>query len=115
MAWATALIDWSTVTLPFRVTAAVLKDQLYDKLTVLNQHQHTGGAGEGSAALAPTSITMGAGMLQASKGADLASATALALGSDGNYFNVTGAVTISSISAKQAGTLITLRFAASPP
>ena len=47
---------------------------------------------------------------QWAKGADIASASTLTLGSDGNTFDVTGAVTITSISAKSAGTLILLQF-----
>ena len=44
------------------------------------------------------------------KGADIASASALVLGSDGNYFDVTGTTTINSISAKPIGTIIVLQF-----
>ena len=45
-----------------------------------------------------------------SKGADIASASTLLLGSDGNYFDVTGTITISSIGAVGVGTVITLHF-----
>jgi len=44
------------------------------------------------------------------KGADIASATALVLGNDGNYFDVTGTTTITSITTKQVGTIVTLHF-----
>ena len=44
------------------------------------------------------------------KGADLASATALTLGTDGNTFDVTGTTTITSISSLAAGALIVLEF-----
>lgn len=44
------------------------------------------------------------------KGADLASASTLTLGTDGNFFDVTGTVGISAISSKPAGTWIRLRF-----
>ena len=44
------------------------------------------------------------------KGADLASASTLTLGSDGNYFDVTGITPITAISAKAAGTIIILKF-----
>ena len=43
-------------------------------------------------------------------GANLASASTLTLGSDGNSFLVTGTTTITAISAKTAGTVILLRF-----
>ena len=49
--------------------------------------------------------------IQASKGANVASATALPLGSDGNFFNITGTTTITSISTKKIGTHVTLQFA----
>lgn len=44
------------------------------------------------------------------KGANLASASTLALGTDGNYFVVTGTTTINGLSSLEAGTLIVLRF-----
>lgn len=46
---------------------------------------------------------------QWAKGADLASASTLTLGSDGNTFDVTGITGITAISAKPAGTVIILR------
>jgi hypothetical protein len=48
------------------------------------------------------------------KGADVASASALALGDDGNYFDITGSVTINSINTKGIGTVVMLQFDASP-
>ena len=49
--------------------------------------------------------------IQWSKGADVASNSALAVGTDGNYFDVTGTTTITSInSTGGAGTLIKLHF-----
>jgi len=44
------------------------------------------------------------------KGADIASAGALTIGTDGNYFHITGTTTINSFSSLQAGTEITLEF-----
>lgn len=44
------------------------------------------------------------------KGADVASGTSIALGTDGNYFDITGTTTIETITAKQAGTVVTLQF-----
>lgn len=44
------------------------------------------------------------------KGADIASATALSPGSDGNYFDVTGTTTITSIDSVRVGTVIKLHF-----
>jgi hypothetical protein len=45
------------------------------------------------------------------KGAAINSAAALTLGTDGNYFQVNGTTTITSISAAPAGTAIALQFA----
>jgi hypothetical protein len=49
-------------------------------------------------------------MLKLSKGADIASANALTLGADGNYFDVTGTTDITSIDTVQVGTQVTLQF-----
>jgi hypothetical protein len=49
-------------------------------------------------------------ILKLDKGADIASATALVLGTDGNYFDVTGTTTITSISTVKAGTQVLLQF-----
>ena len=51
-----------------------------------------------------------AGNLVTSKGSDVASATALALGTDGNYFDVTGTTTITSINTVGIGTVVKLHF-----
>ncbi len=58
--------------------------------------------------------TTGENLTVFTKGADLASASALVLGTDGNYFDVTGAVTITSISTLPAGTVIKLQFDSTP-
>lgn len=44
------------------------------------------------------------------KGADIASAAALTLGDDGNYFDITGTTSITSIVTKGVGTVIRLHF-----
>ena len=49
-------------------------------------------------------------MIQWSKGADVASATALNLGTDGNIFDVTGTTTITSISAETQAPFVILQF-----
>jgi hypothetical protein len=48
--------------------------------------------------------------VQWSKGADVASATALPVLTDGNYFDVTGTTTITSINTTKVGTFIGLHF-----
>lgn len=44
------------------------------------------------------------------KGADVASASSIALGDDGGYFDITGTTTINTITAKRAGTIAILQF-----
>jgi hypothetical protein len=44
------------------------------------------------------------------KGADVSSASSLALGVDGNYFDVTGTTTITSIASLGVGTMVMLQF-----
>lgn len=44
------------------------------------------------------------------KGADVASASALTLGDDGNYFDITGTTAITSIATKGVGTVVMLQF-----
>ena len=51
-----------------------------------------------------------AGLLKLAKGADVASANALTLGTDGNYFDITGTTAITSIGTLGIGTLIGLHF-----
>lgn len=48
--------------------------------------------------------------IRCSKGADVPSANALTLGSDGNYFDITGTTTITSIGSLGIGTVVTLHF-----
>ena len=55
-------------------------------------------------------ISMGAYIFKQSKGADVASTAAMALGNDGNFFDITGTTTITSITAKVAGTVVRLQF-----
>ncbi len=50
------------------------------------------------------------GQQSLAKGADIASATALGLGTDGNFFHVTGTSTIETVEARSAGHAIVLRF-----
>ena len=59
-----------------------------------------------------TGIGALANNLQESKGADLASATTITLGTDGNYFDITGTTTIGYINSTgyQAGSRVTLQF-----
>ncbi len=49
-------------------------------------------------------------ILKQTKGADVNSASAVTLGDDGNFFDIAGTTNITSITAKSAGTEITLQF-----
>ncbi len=53
------------------------------------------------------------GTLSLDKGANIPSASTLTLGTDGNYFEVTGTNTINAINSVAVGTVITLHFASS--
>lgn len=77
-------------------------------------HQHSGGT-DGHATLKPDAIGDGAsitwdGRVLFDKGGDLASGSTLTIGTDGNFFDVTGTTTITAFSSLQAGTLIFLQF-----
>jgi len=85
-----------------------------DNLSALSTHAHSGAGGDGASTITPVHVTLGAGMLQQSKGADIASANALALGGDGNYYHVTGTTQVNTITTKQAGTVIWLEFDSTP-
>tara|TARA_Y100000310_G_scaffold147940_1_gene147212 strand:- start:449 stop:3943 length:3495 start_codon:yes stop_codon:yes gene_type:complete len=54
--------------------------------------------------------SMNSFLMKWSKGADVASATALALGADGNSFDITGTTTITSIDTLGIGTVVALHF-----
>jgi hypothetical protein len=56
-------------------------------------------------------MAMASKTFKLAKGADVASAAGnIALGEDGNYFDITGTLAITSITAKQAGTIVVLQF-----
>ena len=82
-------------------------------------HKHDATANEGpkiaTGGLDLSTITqalvMTSKILNQAKGADVASAAGnIALGDDGNYFDITGTDAITSITIKQAGTVVTLQF-----
>lgn len=55
-------------------------------------------------------IAMSNSQILWAKGADVASGTSIALGTDGNCFDITGTTTIQTITAKQAGSVVLLHF-----
>ena len=67
-----------------------------------------------AAALAANTLTgiqtLSSTQLRQAKGADVASANALTLGTDGNYFDITGTTSITSIGTLGVGTIVTLHF-----
>lgn len=54
--------------------------------------------------------TMSSKIFKLAKGADVASANALSLGTDGNYFDITGTTAITSIGTLGVGTVVRLHF-----
>lgn len=64
----------------------------------------------GSAAIAPAAITLAAGRLQEKQGADVATANNVTLGTDGNYFRLTGSTQVNLLDSTgwQGGSLLTL-------
>jgi hypothetical protein len=57
-----------------------------------------------------TDLSANGNQIQWSKGADVASATALPVLTDGNYFDVTGTTTVTSIDSTAVGNVIKLHF-----
>ena len=58
-----------------------------------------------------TALAMSGAILRTAKGADVASVAGnIALGTDGNYFDITGTAAITSITAHAAGTVVILQF-----
>lgn len=55
-------------------------------------------------------IAMSSSQILWAKGSDVASGTSIALGTDGNCFDITGTTTIQTITAKQAGSVVLLHF-----
>jgi hypothetical protein len=77
------------------------RDRFYGTNTAANRAFHA------TAGLGQNTFT---GRQEQKKGADIASAATLPLGTDGNYFHVTGTTTISAILSAPPGTEITLEF-----
>jgi hypothetical protein len=76
---------------------------------VADRFAKTGGTISGNTTVTGDVVVSG-GTLQLNKGADVASAAALPLITDGNYFDVTGTTTITSMDSMGVGTQITLHF-----
>jgi len=78
--------------------------------TVANPTTFSSTVALNGAVTASADITMSAAMVKWAKGADVASATALPLITDGNYFDVTGTTTITSFNSVGVGTWVGLHF-----
>lgn len=66
---------------------------------------------KGTGAIALESPLAASKIVKTARGADVASAAALTVGDDGNYFVITGTTAITSIATKGVGTTIKARFA----
>jgi len=68
----------------------------------------------GESIVSPASLTQdldaNGNLVKLSKGADVASAASLTLGTDGNYFDITGTTTITSIATLGVGIVVRLHF-----
>lgn len=125
MAWPSALArtkNWGTETL----TDSDLEGQFDLIITYINDmmssttgHKHDATDSEGpkiaTGGLDLSTITqnlvMTSKILKLAKGADVASAAGnIELGEDGNFFDITGTAAITSITIKQAGTVVILQF-----
>lgn len=94
------------------ITAGIFNDATYGALTKLDGIT----AGAIADIVEDTSPQLG-GILDSnskqirwSKGSDVASANGLTLGDDGNYFDITGTTSITSIVTKAIGTVVVLHF-----
>lgn len=78
----------------------------------------TNATGLPAAGVVGTAAILGANTFTAiqrwAKGADVASANALTLGTDGNYFDITGTTAITSIGTLGVGTVVRLHFDSNP-
>ena len=68
------------------------------------------GAASCSTTLGVTGVLTANALFKASKGANVASASSITLGDDGNTFDITGTTNIQTITAKSAGTIVILKF-----
>jgi hypothetical protein len=97
---------WATLADPNAVTAAaVITDH-----TIVRGNGGARGVQDTGIAISDNDEVRMVGTVEWAKGGDLASAATLTLDDDGNYFDVTGTTTITTISAKPAGTRILLHF-----
>lgn len=86
-------------------SSAAISDTKLDLATIAQSMQFNGEVTGASV------FTMSSNIFKLAKGADVASAAgAITLGDDGNYFDITGTAAITSITAKTAGTVVTLQF-----
>lgn len=85
--------------------SAAISDTKLDLATIAQAMQFNG------AVTGASIFTMSSNIFKLAKGADVASvAGTMTLGDDGNFFDITGTNAITSITAKTAGTRVTLQF-----
>ena len=91
-----------------------LIDQATGSISGLVNVDVSGSAAIASSKLDLSSVTqnivMNGKILKTAQGANVASAASMTLGDDGNLFFVTGTTTITSITAKAAGTFVVIKF-----
>jgi hypothetical protein len=103
---------------PFTVNASVLNGKVDPLATEFNGSIENANIAAAAAIVASKldlstvaqSIAMSSKQILWAKGADVASGTSIALGTDGNVFDITGTTTIQTITAKQAGSVVILHF-----
>lgn len=103
---------------PFTVNASVLNGKVDPLATEFNGNIDNANIDASAAIVASKldlstiaqDIAMSSSQILWAKGADVASGTSIALGTDGNVFDITGTTTIQTITAKQAGSVVVLHF-----
>ncbi len=82
----------------------------YNDLRTDVRATHTHDGTEGSSTLGAGGNITFDGRVLLDKGADIASASSITVGTDGNYFHITGTTGVTALSTLQAGTVIWLEF-----
>lgn len=90
--------------------AAVTEGDFKVAITAMREYQADMFGTSSTEIDAQVSIDMNGKQFRQAKGADVASASTLNLGADGNYFDITGTTTITAIATEGIGTKVVLHF-----